>query len=181
MATPVAQIDIQKVLGSEYWTNRYLIDVAVGTQTAVDIATALINAEKPLYFSDIRIDKVRISTVLEGDNTYQAWQPNTAGTRAGTATDRLPLFNVVRIDFGAGLGRPSRKYLRGVLTEIDINGSQIQASLVSGMLMTYAAAVYNTVGVVDPQGDDLDGASVISTVAMRQLRRGSRRRTESVL
>lgn len=181
MAVPVAQIDIQKVLGNEYWTNRYLTDLAVGSQEAEDLALGLANAEKPLYFSDIRIDKIRIATITAGDNVYQAWNPNIVGSRTGTATDRLPLFNVVRVDFGAGLGRPSRKYLRGILTEIDVNGSTIVSSIVSGMLTTYAAAVFGAAGVVDPQGSDLDGASVFATVAMRQLRRGSRRRGESVL
>ena len=181
MAAPVAQIDIQKVLGFETWTNRYLTDQAVGSQPAEDLATTIANAERGLYFSDIRINKIRIATLLENDDVFQVWDPNLAGNRTGTATDRLPLWNVVRIDFGAGLGRPSRKYLRGVLTEIDINGSSIASAIITGILTTYATAISNAAVIVDPQGSDLDGFSIPAAIAMRQMRRGSKRRSTPVI
>jgi hypothetical protein len=181
MALPVAQIDIQKFYIGEYWTNRYLTDLPVGDAATETLALAIANAEKPLYFNVVRIQKIRIASLQPNDNVYQTWDPNLVGTRAGTATAMLPLFNVVRVDFGAGLGRPSRKYLRGVLSEIDSTGPNIEAGTITTFLNPYGNTISGLAGIVDPQGDDLNGFSVTAAIGMRQLRRGTRRRTESVL
>lgn len=181
MAIPVAQVDIQKVFGNEYWTNRYLIDLAVGTTEAETLALAIANAERGMYYSTVRIDKIRIATLTPEDNVFQTWNPNLVGARQGAGVVLLPLFNVVRIDFGAGLGRPSRKYLRGALAEIDIEGNVLGSTFIDVFAEPYAQAISDLVGIVDPQGSDLNGFSIATAVGMRQLRRGSRRRSEPVL
>lgn len=181
MAVPVAQIDIQKVMGNEYWTNRYLTDLAVGTSEVEALAMTIANAERLMLYSSVRIDKIRIATLTEGDDLFQTWDPNLVGARSTSGQFMLPLFNVVRIDFGAGLGRPSRKYLRGCLGEGDISGATLEPSFVTSYANPYGTTISSTAGIVDPQGSDLDGFSVSSAVGMRQLRRGSRRRTEPVL
>lgn len=181
MALPISQIDIQKQQGAEYWSNRYLCEFAVGSAEAEAAATALINAEKAMLFNNVLINKVRIATLTPNDNVFQAWNPNTFGSRNAVGLSLLPLFCVVRIDFGAGLGRPSRKYIRGALSESDVQGANLESGFLSGVATPYGNAVSGLAGIVDPQGDDLNGFSVYPQIAMRQLRRGSRRRSEPVL
>jgi len=181
MPLPISQIDIEKRLGLEYWTNRYLCSFQVGTVEAESLATLLMDAERKLYFPDVSINKIRIASAAPDDNVFQSWSPGTTGSRGQLATARLPLFCVLRVDFGAGLGRPSRKYIRGCLTEIDVIGDVLDWNASGALFSAYGQAVSDAVGVVDPQGDDLNGFSVYRSVGMRQLRRGSRRRSTPVL
>lgn len=181
MAAPVAQIDIQKVMGNEYWTNRYLTDLAVGTAEAEALATLIAEAEQDFLYNVVTIDKIRIATLTPGDDVFQVWNPALVGTRTFSAGTLLPLFNVVRIDFGAGLGRPSRKYFRGALAEVDVDGNVLTNTFRTGPAAAYATAIADAPNIVDPQGSELIGFSVSIPIGMRQLRRGSRRRSEPVL
>jgi hypothetical protein len=181
LPAPLAQVDIQKVLGGEYWTNRYLISLAPGTTEAETCAMQIAEAERNLYPVSIRINRIRISTALEGDTVFQSWDPGYVGNRNPAPPFMLPLFCIVRVDFGAGLGRPSRKYLRGALHEDDVEGSALTQAFKNAVVNPYANTISGLACVVDPQGDDLNGFTVASLIGMRQLRRGSKRRATPVI
>lgn len=178
----VGQIDVEKSFSGEFWTNRYLCDIPPGDSASLTFMSAIVNIEKTLYPSAVIITKARHSTLTPNDDAYQIVVYNIPGTRPGViVTDLLPLFNVARVDFTAGLGRPSRKYLRAALTETDISAQAITSTQITYINTNYVTPMLALTHWVDPQGEAFLVGSVSAPVGMRQLRRGSRRRTEPVL
>ena len=172
---PQYYVDIEKRLGSEFWSNRYILE-ATTFDNAKSAGTQLANLERTWHADSVAFTRVRVSTVDPADEQYAITTLNTFGQRnSGTAL--LPLFNTLRIDFNALTGRPSRKYYRGVLGEGDINGDAIVTDFTS--VATDLAgnfADFDSPGIVDPQGTSLVSATVHPFVQMRQLRRSRRKR-----
>jgi len=170
-------IDVQKTREGLYWTNRYISD-ALSLAEADGVALALCNYEKQLYYNGVTINKRRVSTLAAGDVSYIATPMAMSGTRS-ISTATLPKFCTLRLDAPAGTGRPSRKFYRDVLTEADVDGD----SLNSGAITAFAAIIddLNDIVLVDPQGEELDDWVIYPYVQMRQMRRGSRRRTEPII
>lgn len=170
---PTHQVDIQKVLGSEYWTNRYLLDMD-SFSAAIDLQSAIITAEVALHSTLVQFDKARVSNLATEE--FLVTPLGITGTRS--PTDLLPLFNTLRYDFTAATGRPSRKYYRGVLGEGDINGSAVTSTFTTfeGLIEALFKENAESQGIVDPQDTLLTSAVRFPFVQMRQLRRGTRRR-----
>lgn len=163
-----------KPAAAEYWTNVYHCNVA-DIAAALDFGAAVVIAERPLYKGGITITKIRADdatplTEVSGTIVY-----NLTGTRNTTGSDDLPLFVVARVDFSTvGGGRPSRKYLRGVFEENDVSFSTISSGVLSE-LQTYAAAVVAAAGA-DVDNQLFSSGTVLPAPAMRQLRRGSKKK-----
>lgn len=181
MGVPVAQIDVEKSYNGEFWTNRYLVDIAPNAAGAPALISAIVAAERTCHYSAVFFTKVRHRTLAVGDDDFSTTQIGYFGTRAIGTEALIPLFNVVRVDFSVGDGRPSRKYLRGCITETDFQGDVLTGTILSGIMPQYINGIVAIQNVVDPQGDDLVSGQVILQVAMRQLRRGTRRRSGPVL
>lgn len=163
--------------GNKYWTNVYHT-TAGDFAAATAVGTAIANAELPLYVSGIVISKFRIDDMTPNTDNFITKPVNLPGTRAAKAAgvELLPFFVVARVDFGpSGFGRPSRKYLRGVLWEDDGNLTSITAAM-NTILQNYGAAIVNA-GVTDESGNDLQTSAVWQAFAMRQERRGSKKKT----
>lgn len=178
---PLYSLDIEKQLGTEYWTNRYILDGAspAGLNTA---AVAIVAAERAITLDSVTFTKYRISSVATGDDDYVIIALGSAGQRAVGGATALPLFNCVRVDFDATQGRPSRKYLRGIIAE----GDQSDFGVLNDTLLDFVDENYTgyVVGVpefVDVDGQGFTGGRSMKAIAMRQLRRGSRRRTTPIL
>lgn len=158
---------------ASYWTNVYWIDAA----TLVDagaVLTNIKNAELPLYTSGIIVTNGRVDDAVPDTDVYLTLPYNNAGTRAGPTSDIAPLWVTSRVDFGvSGMGRPSRKYLRGTLWEEDFTYNGLSANQLT-RLNTYGAAIVGLT-VVDPDGQDLISYSPFPAPQMRQLRRGKKR------
>lgn len=175
---PLYQVDVEKQVGGEYWSNRYLFNVASLTEAAGKM-TAIVDAEAPLYHPDVRITKARASDFNPLTDNYSVVQYARAGGRS--AGSLAPLFNVVRIDFNTGSGRPSRKYLRGVLFTGNLAPNfQVDPNL-SPALSAYGTAILGLVGFCDPQMQAFTNAQVHPYVAMRQLRRGTKRKLKPII
>lgn len=173
---PVFRLVIEKYhqTSAEYWVNRYFINAA-SMADATLASNGVVDAEKALYTSDVMITKSHIDDNVPNTINFETTIRNITGTRPSVAGDRMPLFNVARVDFSvAGGGRPSRKYLRSVLYELDASFTSIVAGVVT-MLQTYADSVAAS-GVCDPQGQDFISGSPWKAPAMRQLRRGSKKK-----
>ena len=172
-------VDIQKYYGTEFWTNRYMVEAA--SLTAADaIGAAITELEKAVTNNRITFDKRRTSSIVEGDEEYVITSLATPGE--GTdATPLYPLFNVVRVDFSPGSGRPSRKFLRGVLTEGHADGMNLTSTISTFVATEYAVPLRDLAGFVDVDGQTFLSATVYNQISMRQLRRGSRRRTTPVI
>ena len=170
-------IDIEKQLGSEFWSNRYICDMNSIAQGIV-LAGDIVDAERLIHSGLVTFTKFRVSDL--DTELYQITTLNVQGQRSNT--DLLPLFNTLRYDLTADGGRPSRKFYRGCLGEADINGSAvspISTAFVDALGALFKAGVEGQ-GIVGPQGEFLLQVVQHPFVQMRQLRRGTRRRTQPI-
>lgn len=177
----VAQIDIEKTAFDQTFTNRYLVNILPDEPTSGALIAALVAAEKLLAGDQVFFTRARHASLAPNDQDFAIVPLTGTGARAIAAGTYLPLFNVIRVDFLAGFGRPSRKYLRGCLGEADQDNGNVNPTLLSNTVQSYVQAVTSRTEVVDPQGDDLISGIGHPKVGMRQLRRGSRRQSEPVL
>lgn len=178
---PLFYVEIEKRLGSEFWTNRWIVRSDTLANANSVLGVAILDAERQLHSTTVLFTRYRVSTVAAGDESYVIVPINQFGLRAhGTAL--LPLFNTLRVDFPAASGRPSRKYFRGVLTEEDITGDAILTSFNSYMaaFVDNFAETAEGPGILDPQEQLFTNAVPITNVQMRQLRRSRRRRTNGL-
>lgn len=181
---PVFQLDLQKEFLGHFWTNRYFV-LADDLADAFNARTDLTAGEQDIHTSNVRITKVRASTLTENDGVFLSETLNVAGTLSSSGNG-LPLFNVVRVDWSAGTTRPARKFYRSLLATGEV-GSAFQWT--SGVVGTIQAALeamqdaLSTIGLplVNRQGTVLGTPIVKLDIAMRQLRRGTRRQTEPII
>ncbi len=181
MAVPALQLDIEKVYQNEYWTNRYLLDGALGDAAVTTARETIIAAERAVTYSGVLFTRTRLGTLLPGDDQYSIGQLNLPGLRSQGAAKLFPLFNVIRVDFSTGFGRPSRKYLRGCLLGAEVDGPSVAAGTITLVTNNFVTPLVNEQVYVDPQGDNITAGSVSALVGMRQLRRGAKRRSTPVL
>lgn len=168
-------LEIEKVLNGEYWVNRYFLSTSLGDSASA--AADILEVERDIHYTPITFTKMSMRTVAEGDFDYVTAVLNVPGLNSIGAGDTvLPLFNVVRVDLGAATGRPSRKYYRGCLTKAGISGMDIASATLTALLSA-TAPLPSVAALCDPQGTDLVSRAVFPLVAMRQLRRGSKKKS----
>lgn len=161
--------------GNLYWSNVYYSNAA-DPVAAVPDAGAAVAAERPLYPSWITITKARIDDNVPMSDVSHTLIYNLGGLRAGQSGDPMPAWVVARVDFQVGLsGRPSRKYLRFVLHEGDTSATELNPAMLA-MLQTYANAIIDAPGIVDVDGQIFNGGAPFRGPAMRQVRRGSKKK-----
>ena len=175
---PQFKLDIEKYYNGEYWTNRYIVEAIDLTDAATD-GDAILASERPMHLPVVLFTKWRLSDFNPTTDEFIVKPVNLAGTRTGFGGEPLALFNTVRVDFPAGFGRPSRKYYRGCLTEGDIIGPNLIAGTVT--YMQERVSTLTSAALVDPQGTLLGEGVVKTLLQMRQLRRGTKRRTQPIL
>lgn len=169
-----AQIEKFHQYTSEYWVNRYFINAATIEDAAVSM-NGIRDAERQLYTSFITVTKGHVDDMQPNTDVYLTPTWNMAGTRPAPTGQMFPLFVVARVDLTvAGYGRPSRKYLRGVLWEGDADINLLEANMLT-MLGQYGTNIA-AAGACDPQGQDIISGAGFPAPAMRQLRRGSKKK-----
>lgn len=161
------------------WSNVYLLDAA-DLLAAVDMANSLVTNETNLHYDNVIYDRAVVSSLTPHDDVFETIPLATTGNLDLSGEDYLPLFNSIRVDFHVvGGGRPSRKYFRCPVREVD----QVDGLLTSDALTAFqsralgfvAALATDSVAWVDPDGQAIDSASVFEEVQMRQLHRKRRR------
>lgn len=181
---PLFQVDIEKSIVRNqaqtiYWTNVYHVD-AVDMAAAVANGAIIANWERAITYASVAFTKMRTRLAgSTGEGTLTTLTGN--GSRSASGVTLLPLFDVVRVDFTVGLGRPSRKYLRGCLAEVDIDGDVLTSTMLTLVSNSYATPLTDSTWYVDVDGQAITGFAVLTPVAMRQLRRGSKRKVAPVL
>lgn len=179
---PVQQIDpalfvadIEKMFQGEYWTNRYCLAVA-DVAAGVTIAQQIVACERNITAGDVLFTRLRVSDAVKGTDNYAIHNINQFGLRP-VDPSLLPLFNVLRVDFSTfGAGRPSRKYLRGVLGEGNIAFNTINATTIEFYESNYVTPMLAIDSYVDVDNQAFSAGSIYPFVAMRQLRRASKRK-----
>lgn len=170
------RLTIEKLYKGEYWTNVYHLDGAVADQTAN--ADAIVAAERAITHNAVLFTKMRLDDNVPNTDNYATRVINQFGGVEGAAeATLLSLFNVLRVDFTVTGGRPSRKYLRGVLREDMVEFDRIIPASVSFFQTNYANVVANVAAYQQADAQDVTGAVVHPFVAMRQVRRGSKKKS----
>lgn len=181
---PVFQIDVEKTLGGEFWTNVYYVqagNLAQAVAAAQDVALM----ERSFHYSYVLFTKARVRTTVEGDFVYETVPINEFGQVDPLGSPHLPLFNVLRADFQVGGSRPSRKYYKLPILENNQNNGLIDPGLSADVATKLNARLeaLATAGtpLCDPQGQILQAATTFRNVGMRQLRRGSKRKLKPII
>lgn len=179
------KIDVEKRLDGEFWTNRYIVQ-APELAAANASRMRIVDAERQFHRLEVEFTKVRVSDMVPGTDLYTVTPLGLFGTLTKNGS-YLPLFNVVRADFTAeGSGRPSRKYYRLPLCAGDVDSDyRISSTLrnlikdvLDGMLDDLAN---DAIPMVDPDNQALYPSVVFQPIAMRQLRRGTKQRSNPIL
>lgn len=179
----VYQIDIEKSYSpttgtTVYWTNVYYVNAA-DSAAATTTGNSIVTLEKTLHATTVNFTKMRVRLA------NLAVTPGTivplTGTGGRTANTPLPLFNVLRIDFAVAAGRPNRKYLRLPFGIADNNSGAVASTLVTAAQNNFVTPLINLNAVCDTQGQPILSGTVYPYLAMRQLRRGSKRKTTPVI
>jgi hypothetical protein len=170
------RVTIQKFnsLTGRFWVNRYLTTALVSAGGAT--IDGLVAAERAILRSESIITSARIDDNVEETDNYDTVSVNLNGQLTGEGETSMPLFVVARVDFDvAGGGRPSRKYLRHVLTEASSGLTSIAPTIITA-LNNYAAAVVAVGTICDPQGNLFVDGVVWPYPQMRQLKRASKKK-----
>lgn len=175
----VFKVDIQYNYNTEYWTNVWYIntsDVASAKEWVDDFVAATLDMQQ----NAVTIDKARITPAPFIANTFTDYPINTAGT--GGSTPPVPLFNVVRMVMGKGTGRGVSHYIRGGVTPSNIGADGNFTSAAQTFNQSKADAIISLVPFpCDRNGNLYETCTASPKVGMRQLRRGSKRRTTPVI
>lgn len=174
----VWQLDIQKKLGTEYWTNVYHANVAnQGSMQTLANIIAGIEQDVTLDIVEFTSFRIRPYGVPGAEGTVYPlgyFGQNPSGVY-------LPLFNTVNVVFAAQTGRPSRKYLRIPVVEEANNNGVLAPTYLSSFQLNYADPLAAIPELCDVDGQTFTQVRVLPTIGMRQLRRGSKRRLLPVI
>lgn len=112
----IYQLDIQKHIGTEYWTNvwHWNLSAAPTDQRILDFC----NRESGFHYSNVIYDKCLFRSYPTSAGIFVEYVLNYPGARTGNAD--IPLFNVARSELRAANGKPGIKMFRGALSETDI-------------------------------------------------------------
>lgn len=170
------RLTVEKEYQGEFWTNVYWLNVA-NPPAGNAAAEAVVNAERSTLDNRCIITRYRIDDAVPLTDNYHTVVLNVTGASANATIELMPLFSVVRVDLTVAGSRPSRKYFRGYLLESIVEGPfNISASAITSFQTNLADALAAIPELCDVDGQDVVGAKVWPKVAMRQLRRGSKKK-----
>lgn len=166
------QIDVEKVVGTETWTNVYHCEAA-DNAAANTVLNSIVSAERPVHATTATFTVGRLRLAGTG-HAGQVVVLNVLGTRTISGSP-LPLFNCAQVDFANGTSRPARKYLRGPWGTSDVAAGFLWSSGTLTALATYVTAIVAIAALRDPKGRTLSAGAAKALIGMHQLRRGNRR------
>jgi len=166
-------------MGTEYWTNVYHVNVA-SLADALTEGYQLVDREKVIHHTNVAFDRIRVSAMpVSGGQFISA---ALVGDGLAPGPSDVPLFVVARVEWTVGFGRPGVKMYRGALVEADIVGPTALTPEVRSFYATWAAETLVQVPTLQKMSGGVFTAGVLSpSPGMRQLRRGSRRRTTPII
>ena len=173
------QVDVEKLLETEYWTNRYFIDVP-NVSAGIPVGQAIVDFERRFHSEGVLFTKIRVSDAIPNNDNFVILTLNVAGLD-GPSGDYLPLFNCVRMDLAPAIGRASRKFYRAPIREGEQVGGFLTEARLNALNALIPTYLYPITELCDPDLQPFSQVAFVRTVAMRQLRRGSRRRTQSII
>lgn len=174
----VWELSIEKQLLTEYWLNVYHCDVATQAE-AKTVADAIVEAEQAITMGIVTFNKMRIRQVSSAPGPGTVYPIGSNGTLP--QSPYLPLFNVCRIDFAVPVGRPSRKYIKQPIAMSSVSNGQFQPSALTFFQTEYCTPILSIPGICASDGQPFLNAAPIPAVGMRQLRRGTRKKSTPII
>lgn len=169
------RLTVEKEFNGEFWTNVYWINEAT-VAGAMPAAAEIVGAERAIHWNQVLFTRYRVDDAVKNTDNYVTGIINGMG-QVAFDSQSMPLFVVLRVDFTVAGSRPSRKYLRGCLQESNVDGPiNLVAASVNAWQNLYADRVANVATFGDVDGQDITAGRVHPRVAMRQLRRGSKKK-----
>lgn len=172
------QCTIEKSLGGEYWCNVYHVN-AVSLQEAYDAGAAIVVLEKAISSQAVSFTKMRLRQTITPQAQGTVFPLGVTGDKPPYSY--MPLFVVARVDIALEQGRPDRKYLKPPLGVGGISNGQLTTDTLNVFQNGYATPITDVPGICDSIGNPWISAKVNPVVGMRQLRRGSRKRTTPII
>lgn len=175
---PLFKMQIFKRIGSQgkEWSNIYHIR-ETDVFNAASFVPTISGAEIGVHKNNVYFIRARISSEEEGDNVYTTVPINLFGA-VPIAAQQLPIWDVARVDFVVPGGRPSYKYLRLPLGELDQADAVLSSGLIGDLQTNYINPLLGLVpatpletGLVDEDGNAFADAFVFQNVQMRQTYR----------
>ena len=170
---------IEKRLGAEYWTNTYTLKADTLTDANTALSTVL-DFELAIHSSRVEFVKRRVSTLAALDYVYIT-TPIVANGDVGVTGYTLPLWNCFMLFMSDNVKRPDRKYYRPGLTnnnmDLDFSWSTDYLAVVSTAIENYLVDLIASDGIVSSSGASFAEVTRQRLIAMRQLKRGSKRTT----
>lgn len=176
----VVKVDVQKLRGGLYWTNRYLLDLADPLDVSEAMITAIVGVEKVIHGVSVQFVSVRVSDMAEGTDNFIVY-PQTGTGATGDGGAPLAGFMTLRADLAVVPGRPLRKYYRVYVGEGQIVGSVWDETYRSSCETQLGDLLEAIPTWCDPAGNHAQNVVVKTAVQMRQLRRGSKRKVTPVI
>lgn len=176
MGVPTHRIEIRKELNGEDWSNDYLVE-AIDMNTAAAFGVDTIEFERQLHAPQVNFVYMRVSTWAKFDRTFRHVSINLPGLGMSALTERLPLYNTLRMDLMTVDSDPCRKYFRVPIHEsMQSNGVLEPATIAAwqGYLAAWIAGFDPDFHVVSGAGNNVVGGTVYPLVQMRQLHRHRR-------
>lgn len=170
------EITTHKYLGDAQvvkWTNNYNT-LAADILEAQDQADEIAALEALVLWDNVVIRKIEVRQV--GASAGSTRNVFVEGERADAdPLVQLPLFNCVRVTLIAGAGRPSLKYIRPPLVEVEVEGFNLTTAFTDSFDSTFVAPLVGLGYLCNQDGNLIQGWDVYQPVQMRQL--GWSRRT----
>jgi hypothetical protein len=175
------ECDIQKYDGdSYYWTNQYHIEAGDYT-SALTTAVQITDIERTIHTTRVQYNALRVKLKGTPHGASQIQPLSGYGTYAATGSDKLSYWNVVRCDFAVALGMPNRKYLRTLMDEAMIFGLSLSNGYHDFIQTNYVLALLQVPGLRSNHDQLFVDGVCKPNVAMRQMRRGSKRKARPVI
>lgn len=176
---PLYQVDVQKKLGTEYWTNVYHVEVA-GLGEALTQGGLIASFERAIHLDIVQFTSMRVRPYPSTGDTGTVAALGYYGNNTGQGP-YMPLFNTLNVILAVPVGRPSRKYLRLPIPEASQENGSFLQPFIDDWTEQYCNELSALGTLRDVDGQTIGDISCVLAVGMRQLRRGSRRRLEPVI
>lgn len=176
----VVKVDIQKTRQGLYWTNRWLLDAASPADVTVTMVENIAVREMNFHANTCIAVSARVSDMVPDTDNFYIYPLNFIGEQTDS-TEPLPGYVTMRADFGVGPGRPLRKYWRVYIGEGHTTGGVWTSTYVDAVNTQMDLLLAAVPTICDPQGNVAITVAAKSQLQMRQLRRGTRKRTEPVI
>lgn len=167
---------LHKSIGEEEWSNVYTVNaasVAAATAVGQNIATM----EKAVHCRNVNFGLMEVEPAILGAGGGTVVTIGGVGSLAFDA-DAALLFVTVRCTFRPSSGKPSMKYIRGALNNVQYSAATgiLLGSLVTIFQNNYVAPLVALAAFVDVDGQAFTGGAVIPHIQERQLKRKRRSR-----